>query len=143
MAKDIEKKIVDISSFFTTTRQKEGVWFEPKIDGAETGIEFKILGKEADDTIVAFEEYSKEHGKLADEKDLKKKSNLEREASIKLIASCITDFRGKDGAEITTEEGILEYSEENLHKILYESADLRTALFEAILEPTNFMKKNS
>lgn len=136
-----EKKVIDIADFFTTSREKEGVWYEPKIEDVGIGIEFKILGYSSDQNVISAEVYRKEHEEAEKETDPVKKNNMERDAVCKRIASLVTDIRGKDGNEIRIGGKPLSYSEEVVREILYENIDIRTDLFKATLETPNFQMK--
>lgn len=140
-AKKEEKKVVDIADFFTTSREKEGVWYEPKVDDVGIGIEFKILGYSSDQNVISAEVYRKEHEAAEAETDPVKKNNMERDAVCKRIASLITDLRGKNGNEIKIGGKPLTYSEDAVRQILYENIDIRTDLFRATLDTPNFQMK--
>lgn len=139
------KKTINISDFFCTTREKEGVWYEAKLgNGNGTGIEFKMLGPSSDENAIAAEAYSKRHDEIEKEKDPKKSAELQRDAVCKRIAAVITDIRGKDGAELVDDDGKeIKYSEKVIYKILDENIEIRTDLLNALFETSTFMKKKN
>ena len=47
---------IDISDFFTTQKEEEGVWFEPKVKGVGIGIEFKAIEVVGQDFNTDFHE---------------------------------------------------------------------------------------
>ena len=136
-----ENKVVDIADFFTTSREKEGIWYEPHVDDVGIGIEFKILGYSSDQNVISAEVYRKEHEAAEAETDPVKKNNMERDAVCKRIASLVTDIRGKNGNEIRIGGKPLVYSEDVVRQILYENIDIRTDLFKATLDTPNFQMK--
>ncbi len=138
---DSGKNVIDIADFFTTSREKEGVWYEPVIEDVGIGIEFKILGYSSDQNVISAEVYRKEHEAAEKETDPVKKNNMERDAVCKRIASLVTDIRGKDGNEIRIDGKPLVYSDEVVRHILYENIDIRTDLFKATLDTPNFQMK--
>ena len=136
-------KVINLEDFFMTTREKEGVWYEPKIDGEGTGIEVKLLGPSSDANAVAAEAYSKAKDEVEKIKDIKVQSGKQREIVCRRIASIITDIRGKDGAEINLGGKKLEYSDELVMQLLEENIDIRTDILNAAFENSTFMKKKN
>ena len=136
-----KEEIVDIADFFTTSNEKEGVWFEPEIRGKKLGIEFKILGSASDENIKSADIYNKEHEQAEKETDPLKKVTKEREAVCKRIASIITDMRPAAGKKIVVKGEPLTYSPEMIQKILWENIEIRTALFSPSIDDANFMTK--
>lgn len=141
--KKAEKKIVDIADFFTTTREKEGVWYEPKVEGVGLGFEFKILGKASDENALSAEVYRKEHELAEKETDVAKRNELERNAVTKRVCAVITDLRAKDGVDLKMNGETLSYSKEMVYSIIYESIEIRTDVFAATFEDSNFMTKKA
>lgn len=139
------KKTINISDYFCTTREKEGVWYEAKLgNGTNTGIEFKILGPSSDENAIAAEAYSKQHDEIEKEKDPKIAAKMQREAVCKRIAAVITDIRGKDGMQLVNDDGTeIKYSYDVVYKILDENIEIRTDLLNALFETSTFMKKKN
>lgn len=141
-----EKKIVDIADFFTTTNEKEGVWYELKARDSEgnpvgTGIEVLLLGYASDENAISAEVYRKEKELSDKEKDPIKKNKMEIDSVCKRIGAVIKDIRAKDGHEMLIHGEPLKYSPEIIRKILYESIDIRTDVFKATFNDANFMTK--
>lgn len=87
--------------------------------------------------------YRKEHEIAEKESDPVKKNELERKAVVKRICSVITDIRAKDGNEIYIGDEPLVYSDEVIYRIIYESIEIRTDVFAATFEDSNFMTKKA
>ena len=132
---------IDISDFFTTQKEKEGIWFEPKVKGVGIGIEFKVLGTASDATIIAGEQYEKDSALAENEKDPVKKSHLNRDALVKRISAMVVDIRAKDEGEILIRGKPLTYSRENVEAILMGSRAIRTELLNAFMDSGNFMTR--
>ena len=127
---------IDISDFFTTDGEMNGVWYEPVVNGHGIGIEFKILGNSSDQAIMAAEQFEKDSAVAEKETNVVKKTRLEGAALNKRIAAMIVDVRGKDlkGKPLT-------YSKENVEAILDGSKAIRTDIMKAFLDSSNFMTR--
>lgn len=134
---------VDIADFFTTENEKEGVWYEPVINGKGIGIEFKILGNSCDAAIRASEEYEKAIAASEKESDIVKRARLNSEAMAKRIEVMVTDIRGKDGKEILIKGQPLTYTKENVMMILNESKAIKSEILNAFTASETFMTKKA
>ena len=132
---------IDISDFFTTDGEMNGVWYEPVVNGHGIGIEFKILGNSSDQAIMAAEQFEKDSAVAEKETNVVKKTRLEGAALNKRIAAMIVDVRGKDGKEIMLKGKPLTYSKENVEAILDGSKAIRTDIMKAFLDSSNFMTR--
>lgn len=132
---------IELSDLFTTSNEREGIWYEPKVNGSGIGVEFKILGYASDENIISADVYSKEHEAVEKEKDPKKRAILDRDVQCKRIGACIVDCRPVEGNEVTIDGEPLVYSPKLVQKILYENIEIRADLFRATIDTSNFMKK--
>lgn len=132
---------IDIADFFTTQKEEEGVWIEPKIKGKGIGIEFKVLGTASDATVIAGEQYEKDSALAEAEKDPVKKSHLNRDALVKRISAMVVDIRSKGDNSILIHGKPLTYSKENVEAILTGSRAIRTELLNAFMDAGNFMTR--
>lgn len=132
---------IDIADFFTDKNEKEGVWYEPVINGKGIGIEFKILGNSCDAAIRASEEYDKALAAAEKELDVVKRARLKGEAMNKRIEVMVTDIRGKDGREILINGQPLTYTKENVMRILDESKAIKSEILDAFMTSETFMTR--
>ena len=138
-AEPSKKEIVDISSFFTTTREKNGVWLELSIEGVGIGIEVKVLGPSAPAFIEASAKYAKSLDSFDKETNKAVRRNKEDGARVDFLTSVVTDLRTKKDFDFTINGKPLAYSEENVREIFYESAEIRDAMWKAVSSPLTFM----
>lgn len=132
---------INLEDLFETTNQKEGIWFEPEINGEKVGIEFKILGAASDVNVIAAEKFTKATDEADKEKDTIKKRDKNILAICDRVSAMVIDIRGANGDELILGGKKVEYSKELVDKILFENIDIRTSLLEAILSSENFMTK--
>lgn len=141
MEKEIKKEVVDIADFFTTTRSKEGIWYEPKVDGIGIGIEFKIFGPASDKAILALDEYLKEHEKAKSEADEKTAVEIERNALASRAAAVVGGVRAKGGKAIVCNKKDFKGSKDEIRTVMYENEDICVDLITAASRNATFMRK--
>lgn len=134
-------KEVELSDFFTTTREKEGVWIEAKIGNKGTGLLFKIVGYASDENVKSADAYKKAHEIAEKETDVVKKAEMERRAVCERLTAIVIDLKCADGVNIKLNGEPLKYSKELVYQILWESMDIRTYIFTETFDSSNFMKK--
>ena len=71
-------KTINLEDLFTEEREKEGVWFEPKIKGRPCGIEFLVTGRGTDEAVIGGERYDKALAELEDVKDPVEKTRKQK-----------------------------------------------------------------
>lgn len=135
--------VVEISDFFVTSNEKNGVWYEAKTESGPCGIEFYIYGQSSDRNIISADVYKKEKQEAEDITDPVKYSDKIREITCKRIAAVIGDIRGANGKKLVSNGEEIKYSEELILKILEENIDIRTDLLQAIFTSENFQKKKN
>lgn len=136
-----EKIVVDIADFFSTTNEKNGIWYEVSPDGMPTGLEVLLLGGASDENVTSADVYRKEHEEAEKEKNAAKRAEMERKAVCKRLGAIIKDLRCKEGYDIKIKGEPLSYSKETVYAILWESKAIRTDIFQASFDETNFMTK--
>lgn len=141
MANAKTKEAIDIADFFVATRESEGEWFEPLVDGKPSGIELKVLGKGSDKVIRAGAEYLDQHKKLEDIKDPAEVQIKEREIVCQRIAKSVVGMRGKGGRLLVKGGKPVEYSEQVIEELVRENMDIRTEVLAFSSDQTNYMKK--
>lgn len=132
--KEPSKKTVDIASFFITSRENEGVWFEP----IGSGFELKVLGNGSDEVIAAGAEYIKAHEKVLAMDDLAAKQIAERDAVCVRIAKSVKGIRGKDGAELSVNGKPVVYSKELILLLMKENPAIRADVLKFSSDPDNY-----
>ncbi len=133
------KEVVDISSFFTTTREKNGVWLELGIEGVGIGIEVKVLGPSAPAYIKASVRYTQNLDTLDKITDKAARRSKETDARVDFLSSIVTDLRTKKDFAFTIKGKPLVYSKETVREIFYESAEIRDFAWKAVTSPLTFM----
>lgn len=127
-------KVIEITKFFNVTREKEGVWYEPKINGVPLGLELKILGPSAEAVRKASVEYDKVHEKVEEllkKEEYGKALDMEQEALAKRASACVVDIRGKGGNTITVEGKPLVFSTEFTERLFFENGDITGDVLKA------------
>lgn len=133
-------KVIEITKFFNITREKEGVWYEPKINGVPLGLELKVLGPAAEAVRKASVEYDKAHEKVEElfKKEPGKALDMEQEALAKRAAACVVGIRGKDGNTITIDGKPLVFSDEFAERLFFENGDITGDVLAASLDGNMF-----
>lgn len=138
---EAKKDVIEISDFFTTSREKEGVWIEPEINGVGLGVEFKVVGQSSPIFVEAISKYMAAHNKVLEETDIKKAYELETEAQSDRSASIVVDLRAKPGVKLEDGGEALKYSPDVVRKIMYEITAIRDDVWEKASRSYSFMKK--
>lgn len=141
MAKD--NKVIDLSGFFTSKRQEEGVWFEPKILGETTGIELKVIGSESDEAASVLAEYAKEMQKVEEIQDMATKNAMTKEIVTTCAAKLVKDLRPIDGYTIKLGEEDVEYSYDLVKEIFENAPRFAFQVVDFSRKDTNFMEKKN
>ena len=139
--KAAKKEVIEITDFFTTSREKEGVWIEPEISGVGIGIEFKVVGQSSPKFVEAVTKYMAAHNKVLEESDVQKAYEKEVEAQCDRITDIVVDLRAKSGVKLENNGEPLTYSREIVRQIMYEITDIRDDLWEKATRSYSFMKK--
>ena len=138
---EAKKDVIEISDFFTTSREKEGVWIEPEISGVGLGIEFKVVGQSSPKFVEAVSKYMTAHNKVLEEQDIMKAYELETAAQCDRAAGVVMDLRAKPGVKLENGGEALIYSPETVRKIMYEITEIRDDIWEKATRSYTFMKK--
>lgn len=137
-----KKNVINLNDYFTTSREKEGVWFEPETTKG-TGLKFKIYGRASDENILSADAYEKAKEIFDAEKDPVKKANMERDAVVDRVLAMISDAKIEGEQEVIIDGKPFEYSKELVKKLLFENIELRTEVFVAAVSNENFMTKKA
>lgn len=138
-----DKKVINIEDFFTEDNEKEGVWFEPKIDGIPCGIEFLVTGAGSDDNVIENERYEKAMAEAKDIKDANERVAKEKEIDANRVAALVKGIRAVDGVEVLSKESgkQIEYSVPLIQKLLLKSPLIKAEIVRFSLKTSNFIKR--
>ena len=137
----MEKKQINIENFFTEDNEKEGIWFEPKIEGEPCGIEFLVTGAGSDDNLVENERYEKAMAEAEDIKDQKEKVQKKKEIDANRIAALVQGIRAADGAEILFNGKPLEFSRPFIQQLMLKSPLIKVEIVKFAMKTANFIKR--
>lgn len=138
-----DKKVINIEDFFTEDNEKEGVWFEPKIDGIPCGIEFLVTGAGSDDNVIENERYEKAMAEAKNIKDANERVAKEKEIDANRVAALVKGIRAADGVEVFSKESgkQIEYSVPLIQKLLLKSPLIKSEIVRFSLKTSNFIKR--
>lgn len=134
-------KTINLEDLFTEEREKEGVWFEPKIKGVPCGIEFLVTGRSTDENVAGGERYDKALNKLEDERDPIEKSKKQKELFANRVAEFVKGIRPVKGNELMYDGKPLEYSVPMIQKLLQQAPLITGQIFSFVTDTANFMKR--
>ena len=134
---------INLEDLFTEEREKEGVWFEPKIKGKRCGIEFLLTGRSTDENVAGGERYEKALAKLDDMKDPIEKSKKQKELFANRVAEFVKGIRPAEGKELYFNGKPLEFSVPTIQKLLQQAPLITGQIFSFVTDTTNFMKGES
>lgn len=134
-------KTINLEDLFTEEREKEGVWFEPKIKGKPCGIEFLVTGRGTDEAVIGGERYDKALAELEDVKDPVEKSKKQKALFANRVAEFVKGVRPAEGSELMYEGKPLEFSVPMIQKLLYQAPLITSQIFSFMNDTTNFMKR--
>lgn len=134
-------KTINLEDLFTEEREKEGVWFEPKIKGKPCGIEFLVTGRGTDEAVIGGERYDKALAELEDVKDPVEKSKKQKSLFANRVAEFVKGIRPAEGSELMYEGKPLEFSVPMIQKLLFQAPLITTQIFSFMNDTTNFMKR--
>lgn len=140
MSEKNEKEIINIEDFFTVDNEKEGVWFEPKINGNPCGIEFLVTGVGTDANIAASERFEKELAKLEELKDPIERSEKRKVLDANRVAEQIKGIRPADGKNLMFNGKPLEYSVPLIQQIMLKSPLIKVEIVKFAVKTENFIK---
>lgn len=134
---------INLEDLFTEEREKEGVWFEPKIKGNRCGIEFLLTGRSTDENVAGGERYDKALAKLDDMKDPIEKSKKQKELFANRVAEFVKGIRPAEGKELYFNGKPLEFSVPTIQKLLQQAPLITGQIFSFVTDTANFMKGES
>ena len=136
-----DKKVINIEDFFTEDREKEGVWFEPRVGGKLCGIQFLVTGIASDENIIAAERFDREMNELEEIKDPVEKINKRKVIEANRVTENVIGIRAAGGENVLFGGKPLEYSKPLIQQILLKAPLIRTEIINFAMERTNFIKR--
>lgn len=136
-----KKEVIEITDFFTTSREKEGVWIEPEINGVGLGIEFKVVGQSSPKFVEAVNKYIAAHNKVLEESSVQLAYEKEIAAQVDRVTGIVIDLRAKSGVKLENGGEPIVYSKETVREIMYEISAIRDDIWEKATRSYSFMKK--
>ena len=136
-----EKEVINIEDFFTEDNERNGIWFEPKINNIPCGIEFLVTGTGTDENVVASERFDKELAKLEDLKDPIEKSKQKKVLDANRVAEFVIGIRSAGDKEVLFGGKPLEYSVPLIQQILQKSPLIKIEIVKFAMNTANFIKR--
>ena len=136
-------KTINLEDFFTEEREKEGVWFEPRIKGVPCGIEFLLTGRSTDENVAGGERYDRAVAELDDIKDPLEKSKKQKELFANRVAEFVKGIRPVEGSAVMYCGKPLEYSVPMIQKLLLQAPLITGQIFNFVTDTANFMKRKN
>ena len=135
------KEVLNIEDFFTEDNEKEGIWFEPKINNEPCGIEFLVTGTGTDENVVASERFEKNMSELEDVKDPIEKTQKKKVLDANRVAEFVIGIRSAGGKEVLYGGKPLEYSVPLIQQILLKSPLIKMEIVRFAMNTANFIKR--
>ncbi len=132
---------VNLEDFFTEDNERNGIWFEPKIDGRPCGIEFLVTGAGTDSNLVENERYDKAMAEAEDIKDQIEKVNKKKEIDANRVACLVKGIRAVKGKNVMFEGKPLEYSVPLIQKLMLKSPLIKLEIVKFATKTANFIKR--
>ncbi len=136
-----ESKTINLEDFFSDDNEKEGIWFEPRIDGEPCGIEFLVTGAGAEENLIENERYEKDMDAANEIKDQKERVNKRKEIDANRIAALVKGIRSANGSTIMYGGKPLEYSVPTIRKLMLKSPLIKLEIMKFSVKTSNFIKR--
>lgn len=136
-----EKRNVNIEDFFTVDNEKEGIWFEPRINNIPCGIEFLVTGKGTDENIARSERFEKKVSELQKIKDPEERIAAIKKADAERVAEFVKGVRAAEGCNTMFGGKPLEYSVPLVQKIMLKSPLIKDEITDFASNTVNFIKR--
>lgn len=136
-----DKKVVNIEDFFTVDNEKNGIWFEPKINGVPCGIEFLVTGTGTDENVANSERFDKAIAETEDIKDPVEKARKRKELDANRVAEFVLGIRSADGNDVLFGGKPLESSVPLIQQILLKSPLIKNEIVRFAVKTENFIRR--
>lgn len=131
---------INLEDLFTEGREKDGVWFEPRIKGVPCGIQFLVTGRSTDENVAGGERYDKALAALEEVKDPIEKARKQKELFANRVAEFVKGIRPAKDSEVMYNGKPLEFSVPMIQKLLQEAPLITGQIFSFVTDTANFMK---
>lgn len=132
---------INIEDFFTEDNEREGVWFEPRINDIPCGLEFLLTGKNTDENVAATERYEKKLEELDALKDPVEKAKKQKELDAKRVAEFVKSMRVVDGYEVEYGGKQIQYTPALVEQIFLKSPLIKIEVINFVMKTANFIKR--
>lgn len=134
------QNVVDIADFFTTTREKEGVWYELKIQNIGIGIEVLTYGPASKQAFIAEEKFNADVEKLQSINDPDKRKKKADEIIVNRAVAVVGGIRMKDGSAVVERGKPVKDFKATMRRLFEENTDIRDDYFAAARLSVTFMR---
>lgn len=132
------ENVINVCDFFSKDNEENGKWYEAKVRGVGTGIEFKIYGPNSSAVSVAQERYQKARDEINKMEDVKAKSEATDKMLAEYAAALVCDIRGKDGQKLVNKDGS-EVTVKDVKTILYNAPVIASDIAKFETNQNNFL----
>ena len=133
-------KVINVGDFYSKDNEENGMWYEAKVRGVGTGIEFKLFGPNSSASAVAQDKYQKARDEIAKIEDVKAKNEATDKMLAEYAAALVCDIRGKDGQELQNEDGT-PVTVKDVYTILFNAPVLASDIAKFETNQNNFLSK--
>ncbi|MCQ2086564.1 MAG: hypothetical protein MJZ37_00610 [Bacilli bacterium] len=134
----MNENVINIADFYSKDNEENGIWYEVKVRGVGTGIEFKLYGPNSSAASVAQDKLQKAKDEVNKIEDVKAKSTATDKMLSEYAAALVCDIRGKDGKKLLNEDGT-EVTMKDVKNILYKSPVIATDIARFESNQNNFL----
>lgn len=135
------KRIVNLEDFFTEDNEREGIWFEPKINGIPCGFEFLVTGVGTDENVANSERFARAMAESNDIKDPIEKVQKQKVLDANRVAEFVKGIRASEDTNINYKGKPLEYSVPLIQKLLLKSPLIKYEIIDFAKDTANFIKR--
>lgn len=141
MSENNEKRKIHIEDFFTEEHEKEGIWFEPKIEGVPCGIQFLVTGTGTDENVANGERYDKAVAELEDIKDPVEKVKKRKVLDANRVAEFVKGVKAADDCDADFKGKAIEYSVPFVQELLLKAPLIQIEIIRFAKITENFIKR--
>ena len=135
---------VNLEDFYTLDNEKNGMWYEPMIEGEPIHMEFLMIGIHSDEGVALMEHYDRLAKELKKETDPAIRAEKEAILDAERVASLVKGIRPADGYSLNIKGKSVDFSQQFIKDFLYNVPLVKMDLIQFTVRTANFMnrKKN-